>query len=184
MAKNGEVDSARRPVTWTTAPFSVTQPTGQTLAQYYQSTLVGQAVAYVQAVDGRSNPNARAARANAIVNYRFDEGRLKGFSVGGAFRYRAAPVIGYGALTNSAGARLLDLDTEYKGEADRFVDFMAGYRGRLKAFGGLNYRLQLNIRNLLNRTDPIPIAALTTGAVYRVATVDSRVTAIDFGVDF
>lgn len=188
VAKNGEVDSAGRPVTWNTAPLSVNpttgEPSAQTLAQYYQSVLVGQKIAFVRAVDGRDNPVVHGYRANAIVNYRFIEGRLKGFNVGGAFRYREAPVIGYGARTNSDGARLLDLDTAYKGEADRFVDFMAGYRGRLKAFGGVTYRLQLNIRNLLNRNDPIPIAALTTGAVYRVATVDSRLTSITFGVDF
>jgi len=35
VARNGEVDAQGRPVTWTTAPYNVSQPTGQTLAQYY-----------------------------------------------------------------------------------------------------------------------------------------------------
>lgn len=183
-AKNGEVDSAGRPVTWNTAALNVNQPTGQTLAQYYQSALVGQAIAFITAVEGRSNPSVRDGRVNLIANYRFSEGRLKGFNIGGALRYRAAPIIGYGVKTNASGTRVLDLDTKYRGEAERFVDFMAGYRGRLKAFGGINYRLQLNIRNLLNENDPIPVNALTTGAVSRIATVDSRLTALTFGVDF
>jgi hypothetical protein len=184
VAKNGEVDSSGKPVTWNTAPLSVTQPTGQTLAQYYQSALIGQAVAKIKAVDGTDTPGVHGLRANAIVNYRFMEGRLKGINVGGAFRWRETPVIGYGILTNSSGAKLLDVNTVYKGKADAYVDAMAGYRGKFKAFGGMNYRLQLNIRNLLNRNDPIPIAALTTGQVYRLATVDGRVTSVTFGVDF
>lgn len=184
VAKNGEVDSAGRPVTWNTAPFDANQPIGQTLAQYYESQLVGQAIAFIKAVDGRSNPNVRSARANLIANYRFNEGRLKGLSIGGAFRYRGAPIIGYGVTTSATGTRILDLDTTYTGKAERFVDFMAGHGGKLKVFGGMNYRLQLNIRNLFNENDPVPVNALTTGAISRIATVDSRLTAITFAVDF
>ena len=36
----------------------------------------------------------------------------------------------------------------YKGKAEHYVDFLAAYRGRMKAFGGFNYRVQLNVRNL------------------------------------
>ncbi len=184
VATNGEVDGQGNPVTWTTAPFNDDQPTGQTLAQYYQSQIVGRATAFITAVDGRSNPAVRAGRVNLILNYRFTEGRLKGFNVGGAFRYRGAPIIGYGVKTNEFGETVLDLDTEYKGESEKFVDFMAGYRGKMEAFGGFNYRLQLNIRNLLNENDPVPMQALTTGAISRLVTIDSRRTSVTFSVDF
>jgi len=184
VATNGEVDSTGKPVTWTTAPFNDDNPTGQSLAQYYQSQVVGNALAFITAVDGRSNPSARDGRINAIVNYRFTEGRLKGFNIGGALRYRGAPIIGYGLKTNSDGTKLLDLDTVYKGEAERYVDFMAGYRGKMKAFGGFNYRLQLNIRNLFNKDDPVPMQALTTGTISRLVTVDPRLITVTFGVDF
>ncbi len=184
VAKNGEVDAGGQAVTWTTAPFDDANPTGQTLAQYYQSQVVGRATAFIKAVEGRSNPSARDGRVNLIVNYRFTNGRMKGFNIGGALRYRSAPIIGYGLKVNEEGETLLDLDTKYKGEVEQYVDFMAGYRGKMKALGGLNYRVQLNVRNLLNENDPIPNSALTTGVVSSLLTVDSRVTSITFGVEF
>jgi hypothetical protein len=184
VAKNGEVDPAGRPVTWNTAPYNANQPDGRTLEQYYQGELVGQALAFIQAVEGRSNPTVRSGRINLITNYRFTEGRLKGFNIGGAVRYRGAPVIGYGIKTNEFGTTVLDLDKTYKGKTEQFVDLMAGHRGRMKAFGGFNYRLQLNIRNLLNENDPVPMGALTTGAISRLVTIDSRLTSITFAVDF
>ena len=184
VAKNGERDAAGQPATWKTAPFSATAPTGQTLEQYYTNALVGQALAFMTAADGRATATARGGRANAIVNYRFNEGRLKGVNVGGAYRWRSAPTIGYGTKTNATGTALLDLGKAYQGKAEGYLDLLAAYRGKLKAFGHLNYRVQLNVRNALNENDPIPVGALTTGAIARLATVDSRVTQLTFAVDF
>lgn len=184
VAKNGEVDSTGRPVTWKTAPYSAIAPTGQTLEQYYTSTLVGQALAFMSAADGRATDTARGARANLITSYRFTEGRLRGFNIGGAVRWRAAPTIGYGVKTSTSGSKVLDLDRSFLGREETYVDLLAGYRGRLKAFGGMSYRVQLNVRNLLNANDPIPVGALTTGAVSRLATIDSRVYVMTFGAEF
>ena len=184
VAKNGEVDANARPVTWKTAPYSATAPTGQTLEQYYTSALVGQALAFMTAADGRATDTARGARANLITSYRFTEGRLRGFNIGGAVRWRAAPTIGYGVKTSASGSKVLDLDRAFMGNEETYVDLLAGYRGRLKAFGGMGYRVQLNVRNLLNANDPIPVGALTTGAVSRLATIDSRVYVITFGAEF
>lgn len=183
VATNGEVDSTGKPVTWNTAPANANDPTGMTLKQYYDSALVGTAEAFIRAVDGRSNPTVRNGRINAIVNYRFTEGRLKGFNLGGAVRWRGAPRIGYGVSTNSSGVTVLDLDKQYMGKEETYVDFFAGYRGRMKFFGGINYRLQLNIQNLLDEDDPVPISALTTGVINRIATVEPRLIAITFGVE-
>jgi hypothetical protein len=184
VAKNGETDAAGRPVTWATAPFSVTAPTGQTLEQYYQSALVGRALAFMTAADGRSTDTARNARANLITNYTFTGERLKGFNLGGAVRWRAEPTIGYGVTTNAAGTTVLDLDRAFKGKRELYFDGIVGYRGRLKAFGGLNYRLQLNVRNVLNEDDPVPVQTWTTGEVVKLATVEPRVIVVTFAVNF
>ncbi|HUG09766.1 MAG TPA: hypothetical protein VMM36_02075 [Opitutaceae bacterium] len=184
VAKNGEVDAAGQPVTWRTAPASVTNPNGQTLEQYYNSALVGQAFAFMQAVDGRATDGARGARANMISNYSFSQGPLKGFNLGGAIRWRAAPTIGYGVTTNAAGATVLDLDRSYKGEEELTFDAFVGYRGRLQAFGGLRYRVQLNVRNLFDEDEAVPVARITTGAVAKIATVEPRVFIATFGVEF
>jgi hypothetical protein len=184
VATNGERDASGRPVTWTTAPVSATAPTGQTLAQYYQSALVGEALAFMHAADGRATDNARSSRANLITNYRFGEGRLRGFSLGGAARWRSAPTLGYGVTQSAAGATILDLDRSYRGKEELYFDGFAGYRGRMKAFGTLNYRVQVNVRNLLNQDDPVPIAAHTTGTIVKIATVEPRVIVLTFAVDF
>ncbi len=184
VASNGEVDAAGKPVTWKTASVSATAPTGQTLEQYYSSALVGEALAFMQAADGRATDNARTARANLITNYRFSEGRCKGFNLGGAGRWRSAPALGYGVTTSSSGSTILDLDRSYRGKAELYFDAFLGYRGRMKAFGGFAYRLQLNVRNVLDENEPVPVAAHTTGAIVKIATVEPRVTVFTFAVDF
>lgn len=183
VAKNGEVDAQGRPVTWLTAPYNASSPTGQTLAQYYQSQVVGRALAFMAAADGRATDSARAGRANLITNYSFTKGFLRGFNIGGAARWRAEPTIGYGVTTNSEGAVLLDIGRPYRGEPELYFDAVIGYRGKLKAFGGFNYRLQLNVRNLLNENDVIPVQALTTGEIAKVATVEPRVIVLSFSVN-
>ena len=79
---------------------------------------------------------------------------------------------------------ILDLGKAYEGKAEFYVDLHAAYRGKMKAFGNFNYRVQVNVRNVLNENDPVPVAALTTGAISRLATIDSRVTQLTFAVDF
>jgi iron complex outermembrane recepter protein len=184
VAKNGEVDSAGRPVTWETAAFNVNNPTGQTLKQYYDNELVAQSLAFISAVDGRATDTARPARANAITNYRITEGRFKGLNFGGAARWRSAPSVGYGTKPGATGIPELDLDQQFRGKQELYFDGILGYRGRLKAFGGLNYRIQLNVRNVLNEDDTIPVTVTTTGQVVRIATVEPRMFVGTFGVDF
>ncbi|MFM8337401.1 MAG: hypothetical protein ACKODK_17725, partial [Opitutaceae bacterium] len=184
VARNGEVDANGRPVTWKTAPYSAIAPTGQTLEQYYNSALIGQALSFMSAADGRATDTARGARANLITSYRFSDSRLKRFNIGGVLRWRAAPTIGNGVKTTATGSKVLDLDRAFMGQPETYVDLLAGYRGRLKALGEMRYRVQLNVRNLLNRNNPIPVGALTTGAVARLATIDSRVYVLTFAVEF
>lgn len=184
VATNGEFDGSGRPVTWRTAPYNANQPTGQTLEQYYNSALVGRALAFMAAADGRATDTARGARANLITQYTFAREPFKGFNVGGAVRWRAEPTIGYGVTTNSDGAVLLDIARPYKGPQEWYTDAFIGYRGRMRAFGGFTYRLQLNVRNVLDDDDLVPVTALTTGEIARVATVEPRVIVVTFAVNF
>jgi hypothetical protein len=183
VAKNGEVDAQGRPVTWATAPFSASSPNGQTLQQFYTNTL-GASLAFIRAVDGRVTDSARPARANLITNYRVSEGRLRGLNFGGAARWRAAPTVGYGVSPGPTGTSELDLDKKYRGKEELYFDALVGYRGRMKAFGNFSYRLQLNVRNVLDESDPIVVMRTTVGQVVRIATVEPRVIVMTFGVDF
>lgn len=184
VATNGEVDEAGRALTWRTAPRSATNPTGETLEQYYNSALVGRALAYMAAVDGKATDTARTARANLITNYTFTQERLKRLNIGGAARWRSAPTIGYGVTTSESGESVLNLGQAYKGEEELYFDAIVGYRGQIKAFGGFNYRLQLNVRNVLNEDDPVPVAAFVNGGIAKIATVEPRLFVLTFAVNF
>ncbi len=184
VANNGEVDASRRPVTWKTAPVSASQPTGQTLEQYYNSVLVGQTFSFIKAVEGRSTENASPARMNLITNYRFTAGPLKGCNIGGAARWRDAQTIGYALATDAAGKANLDVNQPYRGRQELYFDGLAGYRGRMKSFGNFNYRLQLNVRNLLDVDDPLPVKKFTTGQTVVLGTIEPRVYTLTFAVDF
>ncbi len=184
VATNGEVDAAGKAMTWKTAPISATNPERGTVEQFYNSALMGQTIAFMEAADGRAAASARPARGNLISNFKFTEGRLKGVNVGGAVRWRSAPIIGYGTKLSATGSPLLDLDRAYKGREELYCDVLLGYRGRMPAFGGFAYRLQLNVRNVLNENAPVPVAALTTGYVAKTATIEPRVMVFTFAVDF
>jgi outer membrane receptor protein involved in Fe transport len=178
VAQNGEVDANGQPLTWRTTPRSATDPTGQTLEQYYNAALLGRAFVYMSAASGRATDTARSARANLITNYTFTRERLRGWSVGGALRWRA------GTTTSESGETILDLDRSYKGDPETYVDAIFGYRGRMKAFGGFNYRVQLNVRNVFDEADPVPVAAFVDGSIAKLATVEPRLFVFTFSVNF
>jgi hypothetical protein len=131
-----------------------------------------------EAVAGRGELAVRRGRGE------IDFLRIAARTAQRAWRYREAPVIGYRLKTSEGGETVLDLDKKNLGKNESYVDFMAVYRGQSKAFGGMNWRLQLNIRNLLNDRDFVPFEALSTGYVDRIVTVDRRLTQIMSGVDF
>ncbi len=185
VAKNGEVDAAGRPATWLTADINPTSDTeNRTLKQFYDEQAVGNAIAYMQAADGRVTDGARGQRANLITSYRFTEGKLRGLTIGGAVRWRPPPTIGYGLKVNAVGTTLLDVSKPYEGKTELPVDLNFGYRGRARFLGGVGYNLQLNIRNALNQDDPIPFSAYTDGQVARIATVEPRLFILSCGFEF
>jgi len=76
-------------------PFS--EPLG---AQFERIVLHGASgLDIVRSLDGKSNDAVRANRYNLIGQYRFEEGVLRGFSVGVAWRHRARPFLNYGSAT-------------------------------------------------------------------------------------
>jgi hypothetical protein len=184
VAANGEVDAAGHPVTWRTAQSSASNPSGQTLEQYYNSALAGQALNFMRAAEGRATDGARGARANLLSSYRFSKGPLRGFTIGGALRWRAAPTIGYGVTAGPGGESILDLARPFKGRDEAYLDTLVGFRGRLKSLGGVRYRVQLNVRNLFNKDEPVAVASTTTGAIAKIATVEPRVFVATIGVEF
>ena len=91
---------------------------------------------------------------NGLTAYDFTEGRLKGWTLGGNFRWRSAPVVGYRrTLDNTGRPGLVNVSQPIMG-ADHW-DFGALVAWRHKLGRRVNLRVQLNIQNLLNETDPL-----------------------------
>ncbi|MDO8539337.1 MAG: hypothetical protein Q7S40_02770 [Opitutaceae bacterium] len=88
----------------------------------------------------------RPHRANFFTAYDFTRGRLKGFTVGGGYRWRSPNIIG----TTSGGV-------EYKGRAITATDLMLRYRRRLTE-GRLRGTLvfQVNVMNVFDEGGIIP----------------------------
>jgi hypothetical protein len=77
--------------------------------------------------------------------YDFKEGRLKGFTVGGGWRWRSANVIGADSK-----------DREIFGRAIRANDVLLAYTRKFERLPG-RVRFQLNISNILDETDILPV---------------------------
>lgn len=177
---NGRIDTW----TWATAPMPSNIDSTRTTKQYYEELIVAQSLAFIQSVEGRQSVQARGLRANFIGQYRIAEGKFKGVFTNAALRFRGAPPIGFGTKTLPSGVLAYDLSQTIQGRSELITDLGFGYRGRLRAFGGLRYRTQLNVRNALGLDELLPVKALTTGAYVRYARVEPRTFVCTFGVDY
>ena len=109
----------------------------------YQVTLSSQ---------GQSAPEVSKWRANLVSSYSFDRGTLKGFMIGGAARLEAGRISGY-RYSSSLG--YLDVNQPLMGPNDQHWDAWIGYSKKLK-WGDLAWRIQLNLRNVGEKTRLVP----------------------------
>ena len=117
-------------------------------------------------LEGIPTPEVREWRFNMVTNYQFREGWLQGFSIGGAIRWQDEIAGGYPVKVvpftdvgissdevrlsawNPAGGIVVPESTNpYFTEDEISYDMSLGYR---KKFGNIDWRTQLNIRNLQN----------------------------------
>lgn len=135
---------------------------------------VGSSWAQKALTEGTRVTELRKWRVNAITNYNFSEGRLKGFGVGGGVRYQSKNAIGNRPVGNPYGnAIAFDLTNPYYGPGETYYDVWASYNRRLgrKLFGeSIDWGLQLNITNLGEGNSLIPVTTQPDGtyATYRV----------------
>ena len=91
----------------------------------------------------------RPAKFNFFTNYTFNEGSLRGFSVGGGYRYQGANALHW--EDDASGNR-----TRIWGESTGYVDAMVRYRTQMSIFGkDVRASYQINVQNLLDDNDPI-----------------------------
>ncbi len=109
----------------------------------YQVTLSSQ---------GQSAPEVARWRLNGVTTYTFDRGRLKGAFIGGAARLEARRISGY---RYSPTLGYLDVNQPIMGPSSEYFDLWVGYTKKLK-YHNLNWRVQLNVRNVGDKTRLVP----------------------------
>lgn len=154
-----------------------TSATGNPLNYRTYSQVIAAALAnyqYIADSEGKLNNNIRKYRFTATTRYSFAGGRLKGLFVGGNYVWRSPSAIGYPISTKTptfipvpAGLAVADVSVSdasrpYWGGALTSFDAFAGYNRRI--FGGkVGWRVQLNVRNVLNNVDLLVQRTSTDG---------------------
>lgn len=128
--------------------------------------------------EGSNVPELRPWRFNTVANYDFSAGLFKGVNVGLAYRWEDAVVIGYGIKesinpTTKAVEYNYDISHPYKGPSEDHLDFWIGYGRKLTR--KIDWRIQLNVRDVLATKSLIPISANPDGspAAYRIPDLTS-----------
>ncbi len=119
--------------------------------------------------EGTDVPELRKWRINAITNYDFDHGFLKGFGVGGGWRHESSQVIGYAPMP---GATIADfeLDLTHPFRSPALDDFDAWVSYHRKVWRNVNWTIQFNIRSIGIGNELIPLTTEPDGtpATYRI----------------
>jgi outer membrane receptor for monomeric catechols len=94
----------------------------------------------------------RPHKVSLYSAYDFKEGRLRGITTGGGWRWRSKNIIG---RTSSGGERT--------GKALVATDLMVGYTMKIPRVPG-SFRFQINVYNVLDETDIIPVRVASSEA--------------------
>ncbi|MBK1877267.1 TonB-dependent receptor plug domain-containing protein [Pelagicoccus mobilis] len=103
--------------------------------------------------EGSTTAETRKWSGSVVTNYRFTDGRFKGFSMGGAVRYRGEGAIGYPLMdydvSEDVTLRVPDVSKPYMSSSNVNVDFNAGYRTKIFE-DKVTWDLRLHLKNLNN----------------------------------
>ena len=128
--------------------------------------IINMYVPYLNALAANGSPvqELRRWRFNAVTNYDFRTGSLKGWSVGGAARWQDRVATGFPAKQNAAGAWVYDVSRPYYGSAQINYDLWFRY-GRRFLTDKVRWSVQLNIRDVFGSEDLIAVTAQPNGQV-------------------
>ncbi len=118
------------------------------------------------ALIGSEQPELRKFRFNVISNYKFVSGWAKGLNVGGAYRWEDKAVLGYGIHeTEIYGetAYIADVNKPIYGPTESHFDVWVGYERKLSE--KIDWRIQLNVRNVGEETRLVTVAVQPDGSV-------------------
>ncbi len=154
------------------------------LVDHFANVIAGN---YVNEIlkEGISNRGISEYTARLVGRYKFNEGRLKGLTLGTNLRWESGKVLGYaqkdttfnfGGLDNFPG-RVSDTTREYRGDPTVSGGMFASY-GRRILNGKVNWRVQFNAQNFFGEQglrifaanpDGSPIWAMAPARTYELS---------------
>jgi outer membrane receptor protein involved in Fe transport len=149
---------------WGAGNWVLAEGSNATVRDFWKNTLLT-GYNLSKALNNSSVPELRPWRFNVVTNYAFQEGALKGFTVGGGYRWQDKQVTGYPFNSAKTG---YDVTAPFYGATEDAFDFWASYSHRLGK--RVNWRIQLNVRDAFASKDLIPITVQPDGspAAYRI----------------
>jgi hypothetical protein len=140
--------------------------TGGRLGTGYGSEILGP---YYQAkaTEAQLVGELRRWHVNAVSNYNFTRGVLKGVGVGGAVRWMDRATIGYyPRFDANANAWVSDLSKPITSASERYFDAWISYQRKISR--KVTWSVQLNVYNLFADDKMIPIQANPDGTIAQV----------------
>ena len=122
----------------------------------------------IKAGDGTISNEQRNKRINLITAYDFTEGSLRGWGVGGAYRWQGKVAAGYAKIRNTETDTIIDDVTRpFFGPKVWNTDAWVNYAGKFPFIlsENVDWRIQLNVRNLLGDDEYIPVHYHPTGVL-------------------
>jgi hypothetical protein len=122
------------------------------------------AIRGVVAFDNTLSNEQRKWRATGVTNYQFKEGRLKGFSLGGAARWQSKAATGYVfKLEETTGVPIPDVSQPFFDDGLFNADLWFSYQRKISK--RIGWKIQLNIRNIIRDSADIPVKTNPDGQV-------------------
>ncbi|MBK1880514.1 TonB-dependent receptor plug domain-containing protein [Pelagicoccus mobilis] len=140
---------------WSDIPLdsSITYQTGEveTVGELLAATQAD--AARIQSLAGTSDTRQPLSSMNLVTNYKFaQDSKLKGWSVGGSARWRDDRFLGFPFQSDGV---TFDPQNPYLGGSHTTIDFMLRYNRKI--FNNVNWTFQVNVKNLLDDTDLLPL---------------------------
>jgi len=117
----------------------------------------------LEALNGQEAPDVREWRYNVVTNYKFNEGKFKGFGVGGSYRYEEPYFLEYPPVQDASGAITFDLENPILGPEEETFDLWASYETSLN--DNVDWKLQLHLYNAFGKNELLPISVDPNGDV-------------------
>jgi hypothetical protein len=160
---------------------------GNENVQLYYNNVVTPQYNVARDLEGQAAPGQRKYRGSFLTNYKFDEGRLKGFNVGGSMRWEDSAIIGYFGKVNpgtgSTDLTLSDTTRPIRDDSNTYVDVWVGYARKIWD-DKVNMKVQLNVTNAFEDGGLRVVGVNYDGSPNAYRIIDSRQFVLTTKFDF